>query len=236
MIFGDSPTLRNNRYTPSIHAIMQSGNLYVYAINNPIAWIDPGGLFIRSAFTTTSTFLPIFSLSPVISSSVYNRPRDPNTNKNEMKEGNKVGGGSGGGSSSSTGVTNTTTLNTATANSGTTATAANTPQGTFVIGQSFSTFSAFKKHMGPAGPGMHWHHIVEQGQILKSGFNPFKVHNVNNIIRVDAVTHARITGYFNSIDPQFSSTLRVRYWLAGQSFEFQHQFGLNVLKQFGVMP
>jgi hypothetical protein len=32
---------------PNIHAIMQSGNLYVYAINNPIMYYDPDGLFIR---------------------------------------------------------------------------------------------------------------------------------------------------------------------------------------------
>ena len=35
---------------PSIHAIMQSGNLYAFAINNPIMWIDPSGLFITRVF------------------------------------------------------------------------------------------------------------------------------------------------------------------------------------------
>ena len=28
MIFGDSPTMRNSRYIPSIHAILQSGKFY----------------------------------------------------------------------------------------------------------------------------------------------------------------------------------------------------------------
>ena len=32
---------------PSITAIMQSINLYVYAINNPITWVDPSGLEIE---------------------------------------------------------------------------------------------------------------------------------------------------------------------------------------------
>lgn len=30
------------------------------------------------------------------------------------------------------------------------------------IGIGYSSFSAFKKAMGPAGPGKTWHHIVEQ--------------------------------------------------------------------------
>ena len=46
-IFGDSPTLRNDRYMPSIHAILQSSNLFVYTINNPIRFIDPTGRYIR---------------------------------------------------------------------------------------------------------------------------------------------------------------------------------------------
>ena len=46
MIIGDSPTLRNDRFIPSIHAIMQAGNLYVFGINNPVRFADPSGLFI----------------------------------------------------------------------------------------------------------------------------------------------------------------------------------------------
>ena len=46
MIFGDSPTMRNDRYMPSIHSIMQAGNLYMYAIHNPVMWVDPSGKFI----------------------------------------------------------------------------------------------------------------------------------------------------------------------------------------------
>jgi len=46
MIFGDSPTMRNDRYMPSVHAIMQAGNLYIYSINNPVIWIDPSGRFV----------------------------------------------------------------------------------------------------------------------------------------------------------------------------------------------
>ena len=36
MVFGDSPTLRNNRRMPSVAAILQSGNLFVYTMGNPV--------------------------------------------------------------------------------------------------------------------------------------------------------------------------------------------------------
>jgi len=45
MIFGDSPTMRNNRYIPSIHAILQSGNLYMFTMHDPVNFTDPSGLF-----------------------------------------------------------------------------------------------------------------------------------------------------------------------------------------------
>ena len=55
MIYGDNPNKINERedalglkaytYTPSISSIMQSGNLYVYGINNPIYYFDYLGTY-----------------------------------------------------------------------------------------------------------------------------------------------------------------------------------------------
>lgn len=44
----------------------------------------------------------------------------------------------------------------------------------------------------------------------------------------------KITGYYNSI-LDFTGGLRVRDWLAGQSFQDQYEFGLDVLRKFGVI-
>ena len=101
-------------------------------------------------------------------------------------------------------------------------------------GKGFDNFNALKKNLGPAGEGKAWHHVVEQSQIQKSGFSPQQIHNTNNVIAVDSATHAKISGYYNSIDASLSDTMRVRDWLAGQGFETQYQFGMDVLKRFGV--
>lgn len=42
MVYGD-----NNSLVPNIRAIRQSSNLYVYAINNPILYVDPSGHIIK---------------------------------------------------------------------------------------------------------------------------------------------------------------------------------------------
>ena len=59
MIYGDNPQKINERqdaqgltaytYVPQISAIMQSGNLYVYAVNNPVLYCDPSGDIVISA-------------------------------------------------------------------------------------------------------------------------------------------------------------------------------------------
>ena len=60
MIYGDDPVKWNERepdekdplglktytYKPDIHAMMQSGNLYVYGINNPLMHLDPTGEWV----------------------------------------------------------------------------------------------------------------------------------------------------------------------------------------------
>lgn len=69
-------------------------------------------------------------------------------------------------------------------------------------------------------------------QIKRSGFDAETIQNVNNVINISKEVHRKISAYYNnSIDPSISSTMRVRDWLAGKSFEFQ--FGLEILKRFG---
>jgi len=100
----------------------------------------------------------------------------------------------------------------------------------------FDTFNELKKYLGSAGDNMDWHHIVEQSQIVKSGFSPRSIHNTGNVIAVDADVNRKIVnGFYSSIRP-FTEGMTVRNWLAGQNFETQYDFGLQVLRDFGVIP
>ena len=51
MQFGSNPAMRNDLAMPNSWAIMQSANLFAFAVNNPVRFIDPSGLYIRLAGT-----------------------------------------------------------------------------------------------------------------------------------------------------------------------------------------
>lgn len=92
--------------------------------------------------------------------------------------------------------------------------------------------------MGPAGPKLAWHHIVEQTPGNVARFGPEAIHNTVNIIRLPhgaGTIHAKISGFYSSVRPEItgSNTLRIREWLSTQSFEAQMEFGVRALKNVG---
>lgn len=99
----------------------------------------------------------------------------------------------------------------------------------------YKSFRQAKKAMGPAGEGKDWHHIVEQCQANKSGFDVQLINNPKNLISIDKGIHHKISGYYSKIDSQVCETMRIRDWLAGQSFDVQYKFGMDVIKMLGGM-
>lgn len=103
----------------------------------------------------------------------------------------------------------------------------------------FSTFDSLKDYLGKAGKDFQWHHIVEQGQIEKSGFAAEKIHNLKNVVRIPGgykgSIHSKISGYYNSTKNSFTGGLSVRNWLIGQSFEAQLEFGIERLRELGQL-
>jgi len=71
-IFGDSPTMRNDRYMPSIHAILQSGNLFLFTMNNPVRWVDPGGTFVVCPYAAYQALKYAYQLAKPYTKYVWN--------------------------------------------------------------------------------------------------------------------------------------------------------------------
>ncbi len=89
------------------------------------------------------------------------------------------------------------------------------------------------------GPGEHLHHIVEQSASNISRFGADAIHNTANAVPLEASMHVgkgSISAYYSSKDAFFTEGLTVRQWLSTRSFDEQYLFGMNVLKEFGVLP
>ena len=96
----------------------------------------------------------------------------------------------------------------------------------------FSSYRKFKKAYGKAGDGMEWHHIVEQRPANISQFGSERIHNIDNMIALPADVHRKISGRYSSIR-KGTNNMRVRDWLNGKDYDFQYQYGLDVLKEYG---
>ena len=75
------------------------------------------------------------------------------------------------------------------------------------------------------------HHIVEQCQSAKSGFTNEQIQAQSNKVRIDYATHRAISGYYSS-KQSFTNGMRVRDWLAGQSFAEQTAFGWSIIDHY----
>ncbi len=91
-----------------------------------------------------------------------------------------------------------------------------------------------KKYLGSPGVGNEWHHIVEQRASNISAFGSEAIHNVDNSIAINSKIHTKISAFYSS-KQRFTNGLRVREWLKGQSFQKQYEFGIKVLRDFGVI-
>lgn len=77
------------------------------------------------------------------------------------------------------------------------------------IGQSFRSFSEFKRTIGSAGTGYAWHHIVGQTTSNLQRFGAPAIHNTGNLVRLEHgkdTIHQEITNFYNSIQPTLTGS------------------------------
>jgi hypothetical protein len=107
-----------------------------------------------------------------------------------------------------------------------------------VPNKGFDSFGKLKGFLGDPGKGNAWHHFVEQSQVGKrANFTSKRVNNLNNIIAIPhgkGTVHSEISAHYSS-KFKFTDGLTVRDWLATKSFDFQFQYGKELLEQYGTV-
>ncbi|WP_460703119.1 hypothetical protein [Luteococcus sediminum] len=104
----------------------------------------------------------------------------------------------------------------------------------------FASFARFKAAAGAPRAGYQWHHIVEQSTIAKRGFNPYWIHNRNNMVQIPRAVHQKCVNSWmarkgvRSFGAKAASNQTMRQWVQGQSFSTQHRVGVNLLRHCGV--
>ncbi|MGN6749907.1 MAG: hypothetical protein ACTHJS_15065 [Xanthobacteraceae bacterium] len=110
--------------------------------------------------------------------------------------------------------------------------------------EEFSSYDEFKKidpsqydlakRFGPAGDGYQYHHIVTQGGANANNIPQERLHNTENIIRIPTLLHEAINAEYQS-KVEDGSGRTVYEWLQTQSYEFQREYGLQILRKLHIL-
>lgn len=103
------------------------------------------------------------------------------------------------------------------------------------------TFNAFKSAVGSPRANYQWHHIVEQSNLFKKGWDARAIHNRNNLVQIPTGVHQKCINSWmarngvRSFGASAASNQTMRQWVQSQSFSTQHQVGVALLRYCGVL-
>lgn len=84
--------------------------------------------------------------------------------------------------------------------------------------------------------GYHDHHIAEQTAARNAGDPESLIQSRDNLVRIPILKHIDITSYYATrIEQEDGSMLSPRESLKGKDFETRRQFGLEMLRRYGVL-
>ena len=93
--------------------------------------------------------------------------------------------------------------------------------------QGFTSFRKLKQSLGPAPKNHEYHHIVEQCQIRRCGFDPRLIHNPGNIKALDKNIHKKVSRVYSSKQPDVGIDTRFRNYLTQRHKSFDQQFEIG---------
>lgn len=86
----------------------------------------------------------------------------------------------------------------------------------------------------PSEPGYENHHVVGQFNENRKQFSSARVDAPDNLVRIPRLKHIDISGWYSRPNPDYKGR-SPRDYLRGKSWDEQRQFGLKVLRDFGVL-
>jgi hypothetical protein len=110
--------------------------------------------------------------------------------------------------------------------------------------EQFSSYDEFQKldsaqyelvkRFGPAGDGYQYHHIITQGGQNANNIPQEQLQNTENIIRIPTLLHEAVNAAYQDAAPDGSGRT-VYEWLQTQSYEFQRNYGLKILRDLHIL-
>jgi hypothetical protein len=82
--------------------------------------------------------------------------------------------------------------------------------------------------------GYHDHHIVEKNSAAEDGFSREVINAPDNLVRIPAMKHREITGWYQAKNQEFGNQ-SPRDYLRGRSWEVRRKVGLEALIRFRVL-
>jgi len=104
----------------------------------------------------------------------------------------------------------------------------------------YASFARFKTAVGSPRPNYQWHHIVEQSNIAKRGWDAAAIHNRANLVQIPKAVHQKCVNSWMSkkgvraFGASASSSQTMRSWVHGQSYSKQHSIGVALLRHCGL--
>jgi hypothetical protein len=113
--------------------------------------------------------------------------------------------------------------------------------------EGFATSDAFiklllDKRWGPAGQGLDYHHVVEQGGANAIKIPAEELHSTENMIPMPRLLHEAISAEYGRaatkyVDPTLVKQpyVSLRTWLQTQPYDVQRAVGIKVMKNLGIL-
>ena len=102
----------------------------------------------------------------------------------------------------------------------------------------YPSFRAFKRAMEQAGKkppsSKQWHHIVNQNASNRARFGE-RLHCTDNVIAIPTEIHRQISGHYSK-KFEWTKGKTVRDKLKSRSWDAQYDYGVRLLREFGIDP